>query len=53
MFSFCLEQRSVAAAEFLLTNNAKAKLADKDGKTPLHYATQLAPKGRGYKCLES
>ncbi|UJR37232.1 hypothetical protein I4U23_029941 [Adineta vaga] len=39
--------RSVAAAEFLLTNNAKVNLADRDGKTPLHYATQLATKGRG------
>ncbi|CAF3410263.1 unnamed protein product [Rotaria socialis] len=39
--------RSVAAAEFLLINNAKINLADEDGKTPLHYATQLANKGRG------
>ncbi|CAF0993892.1 unnamed protein product [Adineta ricciae] len=39
--------RSVAAAEFLLTNNAKVNLADHGGKTPLHYATQLATKGRG------
>ncbi|CAF4793597.1 unnamed protein product [Rotaria sp. Silwood1] len=39
--------RSVAAAEFLLTNNAKVNLADEDGKTPLHHATQLANKGRG------
>ncbi|CAF4607922.1 unnamed protein product [Rotaria sp. Silwood1] len=39
--------RSVAAAEFLLSNNAKVNLADQDGKTPLHYATQLAHKGRG------
>ncbi|CAF4289495.1 unnamed protein product, partial [Adineta steineri] len=39
--------RSVAAAEFLLTNNAKVNLADQNGKTPLHYATQLANKGRG------
>ncbi|CAF0882214.1 unnamed protein product [Adineta steineri] len=39
--------RSVAAAEFLLTNNAKVNLADQNGKTPLHYATQLATKGRG------
>ncbi|CAF2460790.1 unnamed protein product [Rotaria sp. Silwood2] len=39
--------RSVAAAEFLLTNNAKVNLADQDGKTPLHHATQLANKGRG------
>ncbi|CAF0914961.1 unnamed protein product [Rotaria sordida] len=39
--------RSVGAAEFLLTNNAKVNLADQDGKTPLHYATQLATKGRG------
>ncbi|CAF0774316.1 unnamed protein product [Adineta steineri] len=39
--------RSVAAAEFLLTNNAKVNLPDQDGRTPLHYATQLASKGRG------
>ncbi|CAF1317283.1 unnamed protein product [Rotaria sordida] len=39
--------RSIAAAEFLLINNAKVNLADEDGKTPLHYATQLANKGRG------
>ncbi|CAF2033615.1 unnamed protein product [Rotaria magnacalcarata] len=39
--------RSVAAADFLLTNNAKVNLSDQDGKTPLHYATQLTNKGRG------
>ncbi|CAF2729715.1 unnamed protein product [Rotaria sp. Silwood2] len=39
--------RSIAAAEFLLTNNAKVNLADEDGRTPLHYATPLANKGRG------
>lgn len=39
--------RSVPAAEFLLTNNAKVNLADQNGKIPLHYATQLTQKGRG------
>ena len=42
-----LSQRSVAAAEFLLTHNAKVNLADHDGQTPLHFATRLARKGRG------
>lgn len=42
-----LIQRSVPSAEFLLINNAKVNLPDQNGKTPLHYATQLAHKGRG------
>ncbi|CAF1183410.1 unnamed protein product [Didymodactylos carnosus] len=42
-----IESRSVPAAEFLLVNNAKVNLADRDGKTPLHFATMLANIGRG------
>ncbi len=44
---FFFVQRSVAAAEFILINNAKVNLSDQEGKTPLHYATQLTAQGRG------
>ena len=40
-------QKSVAAAEFLLVNNANVNLADQQGRTALHYATELTKKGRG------
>lgn len=40
-------QRSIGAAEFLLSNNAKVNLTDSMGRTALHYGTQLTQKGRG------